>query len=85
MNSLADYLMSNLEQMVEITPHMEKSLNRLFEIWKANDITVEEFREKYSLPNDAGVFTILPFMTRNANNPDFININEEETSYTFFM
>lgn len=85
MEILAVYLRRNLDRMVEVTPHMEQSLNRLFEIWNANDITVEEFREKYGMPNDAGVFTIIPFMTRNANNPDYIKVNEEETPYTFFI
>jgi len=85
MESLADYLIRNLDRMVDITPHMEQSLNRSFEIWNARNIDVNDFREKYGMPSDAGVFTIIPFMTRNANNPDYVNVNEEETSYTFFM
>lgn len=85
MESLASYLRRNLDRMVEVTFQMEQSLNRLFEIWNANDITVEEFREKYGMPSDAGVFTIIPFMTRNANNPDYVGVNEKETPYTFFM
>jgi len=85
MESLADYLMRNLDRMVNITTQMEYSLNRLFDIWNAREITVDEFREKYGMPSDAGVFTIIPFMTKNANNPDYIDVNEKETPYTFFI
>ena len=85
MESLADYLMRNLDRMVNITTQMEYSLNRLFDIWNAREITVDEFREKYDMPSDAGVFTIIPFMTKNANNPDYIDVNEKETPYTFFI
>ena len=84
MESLADYLFRNLDRMVDITPHMEKSLNRLFDIWNARDIDVVSFREQYDMPQDAGVFTILPFMTRNANNPEYVSVNNEESPYTFF-
>ena len=85
MESLANYLMRNLDRMVDITPHMQQSLNRLFEIWSAYDITVKDFKEIYDLPEDAGVFTIIPFMTKNANNPVYVSVNEKETPYTFFM
>ena len=84
MENLADYLFRNLDRMVNITDHMNQSLNRLFEIWDARNISVEEFRDRYGMPSDAGVFTILSFMTRNANNPDYVNVNEEESPYTFF-
>ncbi|MBQ4030325.1 MAG: hypothetical protein II625_01110 [Bacilli bacterium] len=85
MESLADYLSRNLDRMVDVTPHMQQSLNRLFEIWSAKDITVNDFREIYGLPEDAGVFTIIPFMTKNANNPAYVTVNENETPYTFFI
>jgi hypothetical protein len=85
MESLADYLDRNLDRMMEITPQMRRSLNRLFEIWNARNITVDDFRCKYGMASDDGVFTIIPFMTANANNPEYINISEEEPHFTFFM
>ena len=64
--SLANYIYLCLDRMVDITPEMEAKLNRLFDIWDAKSISVEDFRAQHGFEEDASVYYLIPYMTEHA-------------------
>ncbi len=78
--SLANYIYISLDRMVDITPAMEAKLNRLFDIWDAKNISVEEFRAQNGFAEDASVYSLIPYMTEYAQ--DRLQDKVEARSYS---
>ena len=60
--SLAEYVDTSLDRIIDVTPGMRQILDYLYEVWNARDITVKEFKEQNGLSEDAGIYTIYEYM-----------------------
>lgn len=68
--SLAEYVDTSLDRIIDITPGMRQILDYLYEVWNARDITVEEFKEQNGLSMDSGIYSIYECMFDYAFNLD---------------
>ena len=68
--SLAEYVDTSLDRIIDITPGMRQILDYLYEVWNARDITVEDFKVQNGLPMESGIYTIYEYMFDYAFNLD---------------
>ncbi len=75
--NVAEYIYLNLDRVVDITPDMNIKLNRLFSVWNAQNIDVDIFRRHFGMSENAGVFTILAFMTEHMADKSYTDFGKE--------
>ena len=76
-NSLAKYIYENFDRIADINEERQRELKSLFRVWNAENIDVDQFRRHFGISQEAGIFTILPFMVEHMSDSAYTRFGRE--------